>query len=483
MRKIICSCLFFCTVLLTNAQVDITNNGIFYITGNTDTVSVTGNFTNASSASLTNNGRFYVKESYTNNQASTPVGTGELTLNGTGAQYITTTGTSPFYKLTINKASGLATLSSAVTVNNTLTLTAGKLSLDNYNMTIGNSASIVGGGTDTYLIATGTGELKQQIAALDTKTFPVGTSVAYTPITISLAMFSTTDVFNVRMLTAVYTNGITGNTMNSNSVNATWMVSETVNGGSSATLTCQWPASLELTGFNRVFSRLAHYTSSAWDYGMLNIMASGMNPYTVTRSGFTSFSPFAVTMLMAILPAGSLELTGKNNGNENILNWSTASEQHTAFYTVESSLNGTDFTEEGRVVAAGNSNRLRSYQFTHQQINNRSFYYRIKQVDVDGTIGYSKTIRINVAATNRATLYPNPVKDKTTLSFSLQQNAFITATITNASGVLIYKYNQHFTKGDHKMNFDLGILSAGSYLLQLKDDVGNMQTFRFIKAN
>ena len=121
MRKIICSCLFFFAVLLASAQVDITNNGIFYITGNTDTVSVTGNFTNASSASLTNNGRFYAKESYTNNQASTPVGTGEFTFNGTGAQYITTTSTSPFYKLTINKASGLAMLSSAVTVNNTLT--------------------------------------------------------------------------------------------------------------------------------------------------------------------------------------------------------------------------------------------------------------------------------------------------------------------------------------------------------------------------
>ena len=364
-----------------------------------------------------------------------------------------------------------------------LTLTAGKLSLDNYNMTMGNSASIVGGGTDTYLIATGTGELKQQIAALGSKTFPVGTSAAYTPISISLALFSTTDVFNVRMLPAVYANGTTGNVINSNSVNATWMVSETVNGGSNASLTCQWPASLELTGFNRVFSRLAHYTSSEWDYGFENIIASGSDPFTVTRSGFTSFSPFAVTMLMAILPAGSLELTGKNKGNENTLNWSTASEQHTAFYAVESSLNGTDFTEEGRVAAAGNNNSLRSYQFTHQQINNRSFYYRIKQVNVDGTIGYSKTIRINIAATGRATLYPNPVKDKTTLRFSLQQHAFIAVTITNASGVLIYKNNQHFTKGDHKMNLDLGILPAGSYLLQLKDDVGNVQTFRFIKAN
>jgi fibronectin-binding autotransporter adhesin len=483
MKKIICSLLFYSTVLLATAQIDITNNGILYITGNTDTFSVAGNFTNATSASLTNNGRFYAKQNYTNNQASTPVGTGELTLNGTGTQYITTTSTSPFYQLTINKASGLATLSSSVTVNNMLTLTAGKLSLSNFDMTMGNSAIISGGGASNYVVAVGTGVLKQQVAASGSKTFPVGTSAAYTPVTVSLSMFSTTDVINVRMLPVVYSNGTSGSTMNSNSVNATWMVSETVSGGSNAALTCQWPASLELTGFNRLFSRLAHYTSSQWDYGLVNIVASGSNPYTVTRAGFTSFSPFSVTMLMAILPASALEVIGKNNGNENLINWSTTSEQNTAYYSIEASLNGVDFAEAGRVDAAGNSNSLRTYHFVHKQIDHQSYYYRIKQVDADGKIVYSKIIRINVAALKTATLYPNPVKDKTTISFSVQTSSSITANITNASGLLIKTFNQRYARGDHKMNLDLSMLPAGSYNLQLKDDIGNVQTFHFIKAN
>lgn len=483
MKKIICLLVFCATVLLTSAQVDVTNNGVLYIAGSTDTLSVIGNFTNATSASLTNNGRFYAKQNYTNNQASTPVGTGELTLNGTGAQYISTTSTSPFYKLTVNKASGLATLASAVTIDNTLTFTAGKLSLDNYDMTITNGAAISGAGTNTYIVAVGSGVLKQQIVALDSKIFPVGTSAAYTPITISLAMLSTTDVFNVRMLPAVYANGTTGNTMNSNSVNATWLVSETVNGGSNASLTVQWPSSLELTGFNRLFSRLAHYTSAAWDYGLINIMASGSNPYTITRSGFTSFSPFAVTMLMAILPASALDVVGRNNGNENLINWSTTSEQNTAYYAVEASLNGIEFKEAGRVLAAGNSNSLSNYNFVDREINQQSYYYRIKQVDADGKIAYSKTIRINVVGFRKATLYPNPVKDKTTISFSLQQSSSITANITNASGLMIKTTSQHYTKGEHKMHLDLSMLPTGSYNLQLKDDMGNVQTFHFIKAN
>lgn len=483
MKKLFCFFVFYTVVLVSNAQVDITNTGIFYIASGTDTVSVAGNFTNASTASFTNNGKFYAKEHYTNNQASTPVGTGELILNGAGAQSITTTSTSPFYKLTINKASGLAVLASAFTVNHTLTLTAGKLSLDNYHLTLANSATISGAGAHTYLIATGTGELKQQIAALGSKTFPVGTSTAYTPITISLALFSTTDVFHVRMLPAVYSNGTTGSVMQSNSVNATWMVSEAVNGGSNATLTCQWPASLELTGFNRIFSRLAHYHSSAWDYGLLNIIASGTNPYTVTRSGFTSFSPFAVTMFMAVLPSASLELTGKNVGTENLLQWTTASETNSSYFAIETSLNGTDFTEVGRTGAAGNSNSTRAYNFVHKNINQHSYYYRIRQVDVDGTIIYSKIIRINIAALKTATLYPNPVQDKTSVRFSLPQATTVSAVVINASGVQVYSFKRVYTKGEHTMNLNLAVLPAGSYLLQLKDDSGNVQTFQFIKTS
>lgn len=484
MKKIFCFCLFFCA-LITYAQVDVTNNGTLYITGSsTDTLTVVGNFTNSSSATFTNNGKVYAKQNFTNNQSAWTVGTGELFLTGTGAQNISTTSNSPFYKLTVNKSSGLANLSSAIAVNHTLNLTAGKLSLGNYDLSIANSASILGAGTSNYVVAVGTGVLKQQVQASGSTLFPVGLSSVYTPVTVSLSMFSTTDVFNVRMLPLVYSNGTTGSVMNSNVVNATWMVSETLNGGSNATLTCQWPSSLELTGFNRLFSRLAHYTSSsAWDYGLVNIMASGSNPYTVTRAGFTSFSPFTVTMLMAILPAGSIELSGRNNGDENLISWSTSSETNSAYFSIETSLNGTDFTEAGKLTAAGQSNDARNYRFTHQHINNRSFYYRIKLVDADGSFTYSKIIRINVTAIKAASLYPNPVKDKTTISFSTQQNTFVTVNVTNASGLLLYTSSQRFTQGDHKMNVDLSLLPAGMYNLQLKDDAGNVQTFQFIKTN
>ncbi len=465
------------------AQTDVTNQSILYINSGTDTFYINGGFTNASTASFTNNGRFYLKENFINNQPSMAVGTGELYLNGTANQSITTTSGSPFYKLTINKPSGLTTLSSVITVNQTLNLTAGNISIANYDLTIANSGTISNANAASYIIATGTGAVNQQVAAAGSKLFPVGTSAAYTPATIALTAGSATDLFSMRMLTSFYSQGTTGTPLISNAVNATWMIAETVAGGSDASITCQWPLSLELPSFDRDFSRVAHYASGAWEYGFVNIPASGSNPYTVTRSGLTAFSPYGVSMFMAVLPVSLLKISGKNNGNENLIHWSTITETNSDYFSIEASLNGTDFTEAGRVKATGNSNGLHNYNFVHREIGNNSFYYRIKQVDIDGRATYSNVVRIEVVGFRLAALYPNPVKNKTTISFSLKNTSLVVAHITNASGLLVYKYSEQYDKGNRFMNLDLSMLPAGNYMLRLTDDRGNKQTFRFSKTN
>ncbi len=483
MKKIICSFLFCCTALFVSAQIDLTNTGTLYIGGSTDTFFVNGNFTNSSAAALTNNGKLYTKLNFANSQTSWSIGTGEIILNGTGTQLVSSAANSPFYKLTINKSSGFATLSSAVTINQTLNLTAGNISLVNYDLTMGNSGTISNAGATAYLIATGTGTLVQQVVAAGSKLFPVGTTASYTPATIALTAGSTTDIFSMRMLAAFYSQGTIGTPLTSNAVNATWMIAETVAGGSDASLTCQWPLSLELSGFDRDFSRVAHYVSGAWEYGLSNIIATGSNPYTVTRSGITSFSPFGVSMIMTPLPVTSLELAGKNNGNENLINWSTITETNTAYFSIEASLNGTDFKEIGKTDAAGNSNSLRTYNFVHREINNQTYSYRIRQVDQNGNIIYSKVIRLVTAPFILATVYPNPVKNKTTISFSIKQTSLMTVVISNPSGQILYNTKQLYNKGDHRTELDLSTLPAASYILQLKDDTGNKQTFRFIKTN
>ena len=84
-----------------------------------------------------------------------------IQLDGTSNQSISSTGA--FKNLIINKTVGLATLASAVTVNNILTLTSGKISLLAYNLTVPTTGTISGATASKYVIAEAAGTLIQQV--------------------------------------------------------------------------------------------------------------------------------------------------------------------------------------------------------------------------------------------------------------------------------------------------------------------------------
>lgn len=94
------------------------------------------------------------------------------------------------------------------------------------------------------------------------------------------------------------------------------------------------------------------------------------------------------------------------------LNWQTASELNNAKFIIETSDEGELFSGIGEVQGAGTTLEKQSYQFTHHTPSAGINYYRLKQVDFDGTFEYSKVVAINAEGNNDIVTYPNPVKDK-----------------------------------------------------------------------
>ncbi len=112
------------------------------------------------------------------------------------------------------------------------------------------------------------------------------------------------------------------------------------------------------------------------------------------------------------LPVNLLDFSGRLSGNEIKLQWQTASELNSANFIIEYAADGNIFTPIGTVKAAGSSNGLRSYGFTHAQPKNGSNYYRLKMVNADARFSNSKTININFGLNNlRLNIYPNPAKN------------------------------------------------------------------------
>ena len=403
-----------------------------------------------------------------------------IVMNGTANQDISSTGA--FKNLTINKASGIITLSSNTTVSTALNFISGKISIGNSNLIIGNSGAINNANATNYIIAVGNGTLNQQVLAGGSKVFPVGQSSAYTPATIALTAGSTTDIMSVRMLTAPYHAGLSGDVASNYAVNATWLISEAVTGGSNASITLQWPLSLELPGFNRSLSRLAHYTAGAWEFGNADIPAAGANPYSVTRSGFTDFSPFAVSTYMA-LPVTWLTIHGRNDNENNIINWSVASELNNDHFIIEASVDGNNFNAIGKIKGAGTTDIEQRYSFVHRNVIEQVYYYRIKQVDIDGKYSYSKIVKVvaDNLVKNRITLLNNPVRDRLAVSVVATKSGWGSFVISDGSGKIVYKEKVKLNTGNNV--FEIGAFNhaAGIYYLVFVEDNGAKEVVKFIK--
>lgn len=416
---------------------------------------------------------------FTNNSTFI-AGAGTMELNGTSDQNVSCT--DPFTNLSVNKTSGLVNLSSDISVQTLLTLTSGKIFPGDHDLTIGTTGTISGASASRYIMATGTGSLIQQVNNNGSKTFPVGNTTAYIPAVVNLSATSVTDNFSVRVKDDAYSDGESGNTVSLRAVKATWIISEAVAGGSDATITVQWPLTAELSGFDRSVCRLPHYHNNNWDYGNSDLAAAGTDPYTLTRSGITDFSPFAVSMFEA-LPLKWQYVKGFSSGGDNYIEWATLMEQSINYFSIEYSDDGFTFSEVGTVMAAGNSYTSNSYKFIHKTVTAPVSYYRIKQVDIDGKHSYSKIIKIYEATSpiTQVLIVSNPVNTTLNLHIKSEKAASLILQVSDIHGRIIYSSYKNLLTGESTLSINLSGKTSGVYYLKLKDRQGFNQVIPFIK--
>ncbi|TGD82437.1 right-handed parallel beta-helix repeat-containing protein [Hymenobacter wooponensis] len=85
------------------------------------------------------------------------------------------------------------------------------------------------------------------------------------------------------------------------------------------------------------------------------------------------------------LPIELTNFQAKSQANIVSLRWATAEEIHIAYFEIQRSVDGQSFANVKRVTAAGKSSRPRSYQWTDPQRTTQATYYRLRQVNQDGT--------------------------------------------------------------------------------------------------
>ncbi len=107
-----------------------------------------------------------------------------------------------------------------------------------------------------------------------------------------------------------------------------------------------------------------------------------------------AFAPSQLVTLPIDLLSFKAYLVGKNA----LLNWATSHGINAKEFIIEKSLYGRTFTTLTKVTPQNNPNGS-SYSFTDYGILNGQIYYRLKSVDKDGIIKYSKVVTIRIDKT------------------------------------------------------------------------------------
>ncbi|GEO05980.1 hypothetical protein AAE02nite_36440 [Adhaeribacter aerolatus] len=194
---------------------------------------------------------------------------------------------------------------------------------------------------------------------------------------------------------------------------------------------------------------------------------------TITLSGVTGFSSWTLGEQATILPVELLEFTATRNGQTVQLNWATAMEKDNKGFEIQVSTDAKNFEVVSFVNSKNsNSTAIQKYNYVDNKTKPADvLYYRLRQVDFDGTETYSavKAVTYNnehIAIT--ASAYPNPFDDSFTVVVNADAQKIASLTITDALGKKVMEKTVTLTKGSNDIKFNLGSqFPAGIYIINL----------------
>ena len=199
----------------------------------------------------------------------------------------------------------------------------------------------------------------------------------------------------------------------------------------------------------------------------------------VTVGGIsTSLIPASSTRYITIasvsnsspLPIELLAFTAHPAGTSMVdLDWITASERNNDHFELQRSTNGIDFISIGTVAGAGTTQATTAYDFMDRAPMPGTNYYRLKQVDTDGTFTYSSVEAVVMDKVPGFTLFPNPSQDIVFVS-GLGPELANDLMIFNASGQQIPFPRESISAG----RIDVSTLPKGLYIVRLLEQVASL---------
>jgi len=175
------------------------------------------------------------------------------------------------------------------------------------------------------------------------------------------------------------------------------------------------------------------------------------------------------------LPALLLGFSGSVTDNTIVLSWIMENETNSKWFVIERSSNGNNFDSIG--VKSGLNNMHESdYTFTDLRSLSGNSYYRIRLVNMDGGIKYSKVITLNNGTVSaKMQVYPNPAGAVVNYSLNSTVSDQVTVEVFNLAGVVVMSKQQQLSAGVNQQSLAISALKSGNYFLKVINKEGNNQ--------
>ncbi len=266
-----------------------------------------------------------------------------------------------------------------------------------------------------------------------------------------------------------------------------WEVVDMSEGTSLSTITLKVDANDPLEHFNSNFSgrdnekiyAAAHFDCWKNIGGPAEVLENSNQTITVnvssisrTRGGdFDGIITLGSIDHNIVLPIELTSFSATCDGHSTLVEWATASEKNNDYFSLERSDDAINFVEIARIAGAGNSIERLDYSYTDFGVHGGDNYYRLVQVDYDGTRTASEIIVANCSdmptEEPEVVAYPNPFDSDLTVELENFGDRPARIDVYDVLGRLVYTEEVAAPQNDYQTVLHLGGLSDATYTVRV----------------
>lgn len=245
-------------------------------------------------------------------------------------------------------------------------------------------------------------------------------------------------------------------------------------GGSDLATTTAWPTSDAYASYGGSTSLWGR----TWTDADINSPGFGAAIATRVQNGEARIDHMRLTVwYFSTLPIELLDLRAMREGATVRVEWVTASERNNDHFIVQRSADGVSFEDVEQVAGAGTSQQTLFYNIVDQHPLEGMAYYRLKQVDTDGTADLSDAVAVNAQPTDGFLVAPNPSSTGTFTLYDVRLDRGEVAVFDNT----MHLVRRHVGAGVNAV-IHLEDLPDGVYILMVHEG-DQVRTARVVKES